>query len=826
MKKRIRNLIAAVMALMMLAGGLTGFDTQVQAAPGDLKIVEGSSFDVKPGETSHISVTLEATDYMARPEIVISADEGAPFLFSTPKMYVNQTEVTSLITGIKTRLEFDATVSETAEIGVYPVTIQFTYFNVFGEWGSKCSITINLKVSEEKVPAQLTLGNTKLEDTNIGSKTNLTFTVKNEGEITAKNVYLLMDLGDNIEARYTTKNIKIGDMEPGSTKEMTLPVTILSTAAAGRQAITANFTYKTASGEKKTSAYTFYVNLTSITSEVQTPKLIIEDVLTGKGLKPGDKFELAMVLKNIGGAKAENVLVNVDESSIGATSFLKNFYTDGITVKDIKQNGEATVNVPLTVSKYANGELKPVKLVITYTDESGTLFTINETVYVDVVVPDEAPEPTKAPASANLIVSNVTQNPVQPVAGEKVEVSFDIENRGNADVSELKVQPTGLSEATFIPVNSDPYLYYDVLKAGEKIRVTIPLIVSKMIPEGLNNFTVNLVYADSSESVTIPVKNVINETGTISKPKLIVSQYYADVEELRAGSTFNFTFDLKNTNTSATARNITVTVKPSDDNTFSVAQGGNSFYISNIGPGETVSTTLPLKVKSDAATGTYKMYIQLEYEYDGLLPDENGEIRGEEKTIEVNLQAVENARPVVDNVNVYSWEGIVSVGSTAMVSFEFYNMGKSQLNNVTVYVEGDFTKADGSMQFLGTVAPGSSSYSEIEVIPNVEGTAYGVLRVTYEDSNGDLAEFTKEFDAQVMAAGGMYGPIDEGAGEVFNPDVPVAKKEIVPLWAFILIQIGIVVLFIPITRKVIISVYKAKMRRKEQEQYYNNGMNV
>jgi hypothetical protein len=72
-----------------------------------------------------------------------------------------------------------------------------------------------------------------------------------------------------------------------------------------------------------------------------------------------------------------------------------------------------------------------------------------------------------------------------------------------------------------------------------------------------------------------------------------------------------------------------------------------------------------------------------------------------------------------------------------------------------------------------------------------------------------------------MPAGGMIDPGmgDPGTGEVFNPGGVVAKKAIVPIWAFVIIQIVIFALFVPITRKIIISAYKAKLRRKESEQY-------
>ena len=226
-------------------------------------------------------------------------------------------------------------------------------------------------------------------------------------------------------------------------------------------------------------------------------------------------------------------------------------------------------------------------------------------------------------------------------------------------------------------------------------------------------------------------------------------------------------------------------------------------------------------MKSDATTKAYPIEIVIEYEYDGAEPNPTtGEI-GEKKTEKLNLQAVENSRPVVDNVNVYSWDGAVMMGTPATLAFEFYNMGRSPLNNVIAKLEGDFMKSDGEMYFIGNVAEGGSTYVEFEVIPNLEGLANGKLNITFEDSNGDEVSVSKDFSAEVMGATvvdpGMPMPGD--GGEVFNPDVVTAKKEIVPIWAFVIIEIVIFILFVPVTRKVIISAYKSKLRKKEQDQY-------
>jgi hypothetical protein len=124
------------------------------------------------------------------------------------------------------------------------------------------------------------------------------------------------------------------------------------------------------------------------------------------------------------------------------------------------------------------------------------------------------------------------------------------------------------------------------------------------------------------------------------------------------------------------------------------------------------------------------------------------------------------------------------------------------------------------MTILGNVESGASAFAEFEVIPLVEGVSKGVLRVTFEDSNGEQVEYTKEFETPVMGAQMIDPGMGEGgAVDVFNPEVPAAKKAILPIWLFVIIQIVIFVLFIPITRKIIIGVYKTKLRKKEEEKY-------
>lgn len=827
MKRKFKRLLVAIMSLAILLSGMLGTKINIASAADDaIKLTSSDEFDLKPGESSTIRLKLLASEYIYNPKITISSDDDAPFTFTKPKLFIEDLEVSNISSNVKTDFVFDVSVKDTAKIKTYPVKIVFTYENYSSDFVlTKYTTTINLKfkISEEKVPAQLTVNNVYLSSNSKGSDTEIVFFVKNEGETLAKNAYLTMDFGDSIEERYTVKNIKLGDMKQGDVQDVKLPISILSSAATGRYKIAANFTYKTSDGlDEIKSTYEFFINIADADEEAKVPKLIITDLDYMENLKPGDEFELNVSLKNNGGAAAKNVTAAIDASSISETGIIKNYLMDSIAVDDIKKDATVSVKLPLKVAKGSKGGLLPVKLVFTYMDNDDESYSFNETVYIDVVSVETDTE------KPNLVISNVTQNPAKPVAGGKVEVSFDLENKGKVDAEKVMVSVDGYSESTFIPVNSDPYLYFDSIKAKDKVKVTIPLFVSSKISAGLNNITVKISDIDNiSSSVNIPIKDVQNDAAGISKPVLMIANYETDVDELKAGGTFNLTFEIYNTNATTAAKNIKVTIKkPTDINSdvFTLTQGNNSFFINRLNPEEGKTINVPMKVKTIAATQVYPVVVQIEYEYDGLKPDpDTGDVKAITMTEDLNLQVIENARPVVDNVSIYSWDGPVIIGNPASLHLEFYNMGRSTLNNVTMFIEGDFTKTDGSMYFAGNIQSGGNTYADFDVTPNVVGPAKCIIRVTYEDSNGDVHEFTHEYTTEVMEAGSNeffpdMGGLPEG-GEVFNPGGITTKKNIVPLWAFILIQCAIFIIFVPVTRKIILSVYKARLLKKEQEKY-------
>ncbi len=707
MKKSTKIIIAIISATLILSNftGMLSVD-KANAAETVTVALDGNTVNIVgvPGETVHATIPVKAIgSTIYNPRITVDSTD-MPFIVEkidyTVGNYAGSTEPTYIPNFTTTIIELDLRIKETATIMNKPLNIKIegTYRDeIAGTDNNPVSSTIpniNFVINKEKDPAQMTIDDIVCKNAIIGGETKLSFTIKNEGEITAHNTYYSITNADFDAAGIVPGYTKLkqaaaidGELAPGESTKVILPISISPTATEGNKTLTINIEYKNKDGVALTAACPINIK---VKADSEAPKIEIDSTKFASELTPGDEFTLVATLRNIGLAQAKDIEVTV--GNLGVESFIPNYTKDKIAVGNLTYDEKIDVKIPLIVSKDAVKGLKEVPLTIDYKDDTGTALTTTSKVYIEVMKDDD---------------------------------------------------------------------------------------------------------------------------DTISKPKLIISNFTAGTEELRAGSTFDFQFDIKNTHTQTTAKNIKVTVAQAE-NIFSVAEGSNSFYITKIPAGEVVENNLSLKVKADAVTKAYPLEITMEYEYDGAIANPTTGQIGETVKEVITLQAVENSRAVVNNVFVGSYD-MPTINQPAALTFEFYNMGKSTLSNVYATVEGDFTLSTGNMYFMGNFEAGASDYPELEVIPNVEGLAKGTLVISFEDSNGDEVKVSKEFETTVQ--GEMLPDMgQEVMGGESGMIVDTAKKPILPVWLFIVIQIVILMIGVLTSKKVKLGLYRRKLRKQEDAQ--------
>ncbi|WP_312369272.1 COG1361 S-layer family protein [Lachnoclostridium sp.] len=825
---KVKKLLALfLICSMVLAGFGSAVTVKADSDKVYIKLSDNKKkvIEANPGEVTHVKVPVVATrTYITKPQIVAKPGNEAPF--TAGDVIITNQNVTGEVQGISTidgaYLEFDITMKDSAGIGIYDLNINLEYTSLeFDEMNGQyptvnTTLPLTVRVTKEKAPTQITIDKISYNEdaAAIGNSFDLSFVVKNEGEIAAYNTYVKLDYANSgMIPGYTIESIKVGDLKAGESKTIKVPVKVLPTAKEGLQTITATFAFKNIEKKEDNTTKSIYITLKKTSTEVsENAKLTISSNSVNDKVLTGSSYQLKGILENIGKQKATNVVVSIADG-VGVTNgVIPKHEAGGIKLADIAVGGKRNFTIPLLVTDTATAGLQEISVQVTYTDSEGETRSAVTKVYLTVIKP-EVPEQT-----GEVVISGAVQNPSSPVVGDRLSVTFNVQNNGNSTITDVTLSGQELSSAGFEPLDSQAIRNIGSLKAGETRTVTLDFKVGANIAEGLNTLTIGCDYVDgngSKKSMKTPIYilNVINDSN--SKPKLIISGYTVDQEELKAGSTFDFTFHIKNTHMSKSAKNIKVTVTQAE-NVFSATQGSNSFYIPSIGPGAEYEQTMNMKVKSDVTTGAYEIELTFEYEYDGMNKVDQ-EAGGVKTTDKLKLQAMENLRPSIQNFTVGMYGEMPTVGITSSMTFEFINMGKSPLNNVRFSLDGDFTLDNGGTTFyLGTIAPGSPEYVEIPVMPQVEGTASGTLYILFEDSTGE--EVSHPYEFKDIMVNGSYVP--EITPEVDipsindNPSGNVAKDIMAP-WLFVVIQFAILVVFIPVARLVVIKIQKRKLQKQD-----------
>ena len=842
LKMKKKNLLRVISCMLIMILLMPSASSVLASEMGDsakkitMKVYEDEidEIELKPGETTHVKIPIQCDgdkQIRAIPSVTLvdgssnSNDTGIKVKGVKLTRPNSKDEVIRIfpkaqcMTSGPTYVEFDVVTKETVKIGHYFAKISFN--NPYEEMTFN-NITIPFAVNDELEDSELIVSAVDYEtsDAIVGNDLTLKLKIKNEGGLKLKSAYFTVDYPKNAEGKYeinknySSTKINLGSFGAGDIVPVTLPVKILSAATADTKSLTLNFTYKNVDGDEKKTSTTIYVD---VLKNTKAPELSIVDTSISGDARVGKSFDAIVSLKNKGNSQAENIKVSVTDG-IAADSILPNYSTGTIAAGSIKKGASSQVTIPLKVSADATKGTKAVTVVVSYEDAYGAKYETKTVIYPVVKVNKEV---KKKEGTPDIIIRNVTQSPLNPKAGERVTMNFEIKNTGSIDVSEFKIGPSGIAANTFSPVELDPYIYVNKLKSGATKQVSLAFDISEKITEGYNTIPLSYSYkygdagTEGTSTVTLNVNNVIaKKEDDLSKsvPKVIISNYSTSIVPLKSGEKFVFNYTLENTHKSVDATNIKVKISQAE-NMFTVTGGSNSTYIDKIEAGTSKECSIELQVKADATTKSYPLSIDMEYEYEGAQASPTTGKIGETVSEAINLSVVENTRAELNGLRVDESDPLM-VGSSGYLLFDFYNMGKSPINNVYATVSGDFAGAEGEKQIIGNVAAGECKSIEMMVSPSMEGDCTGTLTVYYEDSTGEKMSMSQDFTGYVQPAGGF----DPGMDMPMMPEesTDTAKKPILPVWAFVLIQVAILLVGTLVARAIKIKRYKKKLERAEE----------
>lgn len=418
---------------------------------------------------------------------------------------------------------------------------------------------------------------------------------------------------------------------------------------------------------------------------------------------------------------------------------------DGLSIA----SGAATINAgylsigstyvaeyPIAVDVGVVSKSYPVTVKIAGLDSSNDDASLEETVYIPV-------SGVGGSGSLDLEISGV-QAPASVSAGADFTVSFDVVNKSASDAVNVKavlVQPEGVINKT-----KNVFLI-DRIPAGGKTTCSVSLNARQGGQYAL--FEITAGSADGSQSVSQYAGTMISGGGGSANPQLMVSAYSYGGQPVSAGSRFILSLTLNNTSTGTALQNIKVTVS-SDDSAFLPVGTSNAFYVASIPAGSSYVHPMRLEAQKDAEQKTSMVTINMSYE------DTAGGTHTASDII--SIPVVQETRLVIDDILD---PGYLTADQMGYLNVNYYNMGKTQLSNLRISVEGDFSVDGSATMYMGNMTSGKSDYYSVNFFPNGPGPLNGKVIFTFEDAAGDERTVEKHFTFQVGEAMIWDGDMDE-----------------------------------------------------------------
>ena len=433
--------------------------------------------------------------------------------------------------------------------------------------------------------------------------------------------------------------------------------------------------------------------------------------------------------------------------------------------------------------------------------------------------PADDKEPT-LPAPTDYV--QVGGNWVTPVAtySQRVNVVLPIVNMAKEDATDVIVTPVLDTDPENWPFDIEQSSYTVKLDrlAGENVNgdamerrqeITWNFRTRKDVTSGYKKIAFNVQYTNSTgEQVNTTLNTYVKAVGapgsgtgdTTSTPRLIVTGFDTDPEQVRAGDNFTLTVHMKNTAKRTAVSNVEFTLKAATEGkdadavyeAFLPVAGSSTIYVESIPAGGTTDLVIDMKAKADLAQKPYVLNIDMKYE------DEK--LKEFTASSSVSIPVYQEARYEISEPEVMP--SSIDVGSESNVMFSIYNTGKTTLYNVSVRFEGD--SVSGGEAFVGNIQSGGTGNVDTMLTGVAPTTDDGIIKaiISFEDNETNKTEVEKELTLYVSEP--VYDDMDMN-----DYDMSDDTKSGLPIWAKILL---VLVVIAAIVAAVIIVKKKKKAR--------------
>jgi hypothetical protein len=477
------------------------------------------------------------------------------------------------------------------------------------------------------------------------------------------------------------------------------------------------------------------------------------------GFVQGDDNKLKIEFYNYGNTTIKNTVVSLT-------------LPDGLSIYNgsnqaqlgyVSVGNRKTVEFPITVKDGIDSKNYPVEVEILGLNFMNGDVVAKKTFYIPV-------QGDGSISSNNIAITNVNI-PDEVNSGTAFNLAFTVQNTGTSEVKNVKVAV----EPEDGIINKSKNIFIDNIPKGGSKQYAVSLYSFDGADEKSYPIKITASPTNSSENETTSgvtqyaTVTILSDGTTAKKPQLMVDSYSYGGSAVQAGDDFYLNLGLFNTS-GKTLSNVKVSLSDADG-VFVPAEGSSSFFIDSIKAKGHFTKSIRLTSKPEAEQKTTPITVTMSYEVGSGDPLE--------ATDTIAIPITQRSRLVVDDI-VPPME--IYVGQQGTCELEFYNMGKTPLNNLRVNCEGNFDVMESNSYYAGNMETGKSDSYRFNYIPRDLGTMEGTVTFTFEDGNGDAQFLEVPFTFEVMDA------------PVFEDDAFLMEEEKKPVpWALIIA--GVVIVF-------------------------------
>lgn len=382
-------------------------------------------------------------------------------------------------------------------------------------------------------------------------------------------------------------------------------------------------------------------------------------------------------------------------------------------------------------------------------------------------------EVSYALSEPNFVVENVTFNPAVTEGVTETTATIHLKNISDAKANNVvttlsgtEIGSTGNKNISVRDLTNTKQLY--TVNGQQKVAVEYQLSLNKDRKNNEMLFTITYNGQERPQEVLLNMPLPLNESVNGREPKVIIKQYKVNPTKVLAGNNVTLSLYIENTN-SLPVNNVSIQLdvptetsstggSVSGGTVFSPVNSSNTFYLDRIEGKEVAVKNINMYVDPNASAKTYIVPVNISYEG----TDGTKYTAGDN----VNIPVGQESKVDIISTNVQSHG---NVGEPLSIAMEFVNIGKVNLTNFKVSLDGDIPGKGENVYYIGNFNVGDTDEYSAMIYPENEGILAGNIRISYIDGDNQEVIIDEPFSSEIGPA------IDYSA--MMEPVMPMPEPE-------------------------------------------------